>query len=126
MNRPYHATVPFTPGPWRACCIDDDYERKCHCGYIFTRNGAETIARVHHNDPKLPGEYERMEDTVLLATKNANACLIAAAPEMHAALLLAKRALSTKVGWDRALIAIEAALVSAQTMDLGKGGVNVA
>ena len=116
---PYKAKVPFTPGPWWACCIDDDYARNCHCGYIFTHgNGEGTIGRVYYNDPKLPDDYCGQEDIITLEQRNANACLLAASPTMHAALLKARDALVSGDGEIVAITAIDHALKMAVTMDL--------
>jgi hypothetical protein len=119
LKEPYRASIPFTPGPWWACCIDNEYERKCHCGYIFTEgNGEGTIARVYHNDPRIEKDYEPMEDIITLAQKNANACLISAAPTMFSALEMSRAALLGECSIEEAMSAINEALESAVTVDL--------
>jgi hypothetical protein len=85
-----------TPGPWHVMCISDEikseeelkqaHRRDCHCGYVFdSENCEKVIAKVLHNDPRLPN-FEPMEGELPLEEKNANARLIAAAPEMYEAL----------------------------------------
>ena len=118
----YRASLPFTPGPWWACCIDDDYERNCHCGYIFTSgNGEGTIGRVYYNDPKLPDTFEPREDTITLAQRNSNACLLAASPTLFWALRKALSALETQENVVDAIQCAVIALDAAKTMRLDDG-----
>ena len=71
----------FTPGPWSKAHLK---ENGCRCGYVFSEGG-ETVAKVLYND-KEDANYCRDEEEISLETARANASLIAAAPDMYAAL----------------------------------------
>lgn len=71
----------FTPGPWSKAHLN---EMGCRCGYVFSE-GSETVAKVLYND-KEDANYCRYEEYLSLETARANAALIAAAPDMYAAL----------------------------------------
>jgi len=83
----------FTQGPWNAMCISDEIvpqevlkekrRRDCHCGYVFYHD--KCVAQVFHNDERLPN-FEHLSGEILLEEKNANANLIAAAPELYEVL----------------------------------------
>jgi len=77
MSAPTH-----TPGPWHSCCATTNAH------YIFSEDCETTICQPRHNDPALDG-YEPMEGTVTIEQRLANARLIAAAPDLLAALQLA-------------------------------------
>lgn len=67
-----------TPGPWTAC-----HEGKCSCGQVWSKTAdhpVATVTRGEWGDPGCPyGEVSR-------ECANANARLIAAAPELLEAL----------------------------------------
>ena len=71
----------FTPGPWSKAHLN---ENGCRCGYVFSEGG-ETVAKVLYND-KEDANYCKYEEEISLETARANAALIAAAPDMYAAL----------------------------------------
>ena len=80
----------FTLGPWHACCLNGNAH------YVFGPVGDETICLMSHNDPK-EFNYEKMSGIVTIEQRRANARLIAAAPELYAALnnLVARGLIST-------------------------------
>lgn len=74
-----------TPGPW----LVPHFARpdiQCNCGYVLSPNYMGAIATVHFEGEK-PGEYD---DNPPLDEAIANARLIAATPDMLAALVLAE------------------------------------
>jgi hypothetical protein len=81
----------FTPGPWSEAHLK---EKGCRCGYVFSEGG-ETIAKVLYNDRE-DANYCRYEEDLSLETARANAALIAAAPDMYAALEACERYLVEK------------------------------
>lgn len=71
-----------TPGPW----LVPHFARpdiQCNCGYVLSPNYMGAIATVHFEGEK-PGEYD---DNPPLDEAIANARLIAATPDMLAALV---------------------------------------
>lgn len=68
-----------TPGPWHACCLDGPAH------YVFGPNGDETICGLNHNDPNEP-TFDPHLGVITVDQRRANARLIAAAPELLAAL----------------------------------------
>lgn len=74
----------FTPGTW-VCHLGDPLA-ECDCNSVLGegQRGYGAIATVHYDGEGIHGMYEgEYEDR---ATAKANACLIAAAPDLYAAL----------------------------------------
>lgn len=73
MNKPN-----FTPGPWRACCLD----ARPH--YVFGEDGLTAVCSISVNDPEYSGDkYEPMNEVLTIVEARANACLMQAAPDMY-------------------------------------------
>lgn len=74
-----------TKGKWNACCTDKG--KKSH--YVFDGR-VGTICAMLSNDPKdKDSDYDSMEDIVTVEQRQANAKLIAAAPELLEACKIA-------------------------------------
>lgn len=109
MSNPQH-----TPGPWRAC-----KDGRCSCGYIFGDNGEVYVAQAIHesnvDQMGCPDPHPTRE------CGDANLRLIAAAPDMLAALIRLVKYDDGGVARDytEGLQAARAAIAKAGTLSIG-------
>ena len=97
-----------TNGEWNACCTGEG--EKSH--YVFDAVEG-VICGMHSNDPNdEKGNFESMEPVITIEERQANAKLIAAAPELLEALqyLVKSKSIAPILGWSLAEQAIEKAL----------------
>tara|TARA_R110000772_G_scaffold257526_1_gene374426 strand:+ start:391 stop:702 length:312 start_codon:yes stop_codon:yes gene_type:complete len=68
-----------TKGKWWACCTGEG--KKSH--FVFAVNSEQVICAMSSNDPNDEyGNYTNLEEITTLSQRQANAKLIAAAPEL--------------------------------------------
>ena len=97
-------------GNWNACCTSEG--KKSH--YVFSEEGyGGAVCAMLSNDPKdKESDYEPMEETITIEERQANAKLIASAPEMLEALMDLENDNNSipKPIWDKVQNAIKKAL----------------